>query len=125
MNPPKLFEPNPNPRPVVFKKRAIAPSLAGVWEMVTAGGESKWNFSPRSGNQFDAVEEGLGNARGVAVLSGNRAQLDWSASNPGDQTTGRFLMDFNDAFTFALATCEFFTVHVDLGLVPCRFTRIS
>jgi hypothetical protein len=125
MNPPKLFEPNPNPRPVVFKKRAIAPSLAGVWEMVTAGGESKWNFSPRSGNQFDAVEEGLGNARGVAVLSGNRAQLDWSASNPGDQTTGRFLMDFNDAFTFALATCEFFTVHEDLGLVPCRFTRIS
>lgn len=125
MNPPQLFEANPNPRPVVFKKRAIAPSLAGLWEMVTAGGESKWTFSPRSGNQFDGVEEGLGNARGIAVLTGNRAQLDWSASNPGDQTTGRFLMEFNDAFTFASATCEFFTVHQDLGLVPCRFTRIS
>ena len=39
MNPPQVFEANPKPRPVVFKKRAIAPSLAGVWEMVTASGE--------------------------------------------------------------------------------------
>src|SRR5262245_52773216 len=96
-----------------------------VWEMVTAGGESKYTFSLRSGNQFDAVEEGLGNARGIAVVTGNRAQLDWAASNPGDLTTGRFLMVFNEAFTSAVATCEFFTVHQDLGLVPCRFTRIS
>ena len=125
MNPPQLFVANPKPPPVVFKKRAIAPSLAGVWEMATAGGESKWTFSPRSGNQFDGVEEGLGNARGVAVLTDNSARLDWAASNPGDQTTGRFLMEFNGAFTVATATCEFFTVHTDLGLVPCRFTRIS
>jgi hypothetical protein len=76
-------------------------------------------------NQFDAVEEGLGNARGTAVLTGNRAQLDFASSHPGDLTTGRFLMVFNEAFTSAVATCEFFTVHQDLGLVPCRFTRMS
>jgi hypothetical protein len=125
MNPPQMFVANPKPRPVVFKKRAIAPSLTGAWEMSFAGGESKWTFSPRTGNQFDGVEEGLGNARGVAVLTGNHAQLDWASSNPGDQTTGRYLMEFNDAFTFATATCEFFTVLTDLGLVPCRFTRVS
>lgn len=125
MSPPQLFVANPTPRPVTFKKRPVAPGLAGVWEMVTKGGESKYTFSLRSGNQYDAVEEGLGNARGIAVLTGNRAQLDWAASNPGDLTTGRFSMVFNDAFTFATATCEFFTVHQDLGLVPCRFTRLS
>lgn len=125
MNPPQVFIANPMPRPVVFTKRPMVPDLAGIWEMVTAGGESKWTFSLRSGNQFDAAEEGLGNARGTAVLTGNVAQLDWSASNPGDQTTGRFMMQFNDAFTFASATVQFFTVHEHLGLVPCRFTRIS
>jgi hypothetical protein len=125
INPPQLFVPTPPPPPFAFTKRAIAPGLTGVWEMVTAGGESRWTFSPRAGNQFDGVEVGLGNARGIAVLTGTRAQLDWSASTPGDPTTGRFVMDFNEAFTFATATCEFFTVHVELGLVPCRFTRVT
>jgi hypothetical protein len=124
MNPPQVFVP-PALRPIVFRKRPIGPGLAGVWEMAVQGGESKWTFSARTGNQFDAVEEGLGNARGIAVLTGDRAQLDWAASNPGDETTGQFVLNFNDAFTVATGTCEFFTVHTQLGLIPVRFTRVS
>ena len=105
----------------IGKPRAL-PSLAGVWEMAFAGGKSKWTFSLLGGNQFKGVEEGLGNARGVAVLTDTHAQLDWAASNPGDQNTGKFLMKFNGAFTSATATCEFIGL---ADLVPCQFTRIS
>jgi hypothetical protein len=125
MRPPQVFIADPTPQTFVFKKRAIAPDISGTWNMSTQGGESEWIFSLRSGNQFDAEEHGLGNARGVAVLTDNHAELQWAASNVGDLTSGRFLMNFNDAFTVAEATVEFFTVHEDLGIVPCRFTRMS
>ena len=83
INPPAFFVPEPAPPAVVFTKVLTTSSLAGLWERVfDSGGESRWTFTPRSGNQFDAVEDGLGNARGVAVVTGNHVELDWAASNP-------------------------------------------
>ena len=126
MSPPQLFVADPRPPAIAFAKRPATPGIAGIWDMVfDTGGESKWTFSPRGGDQYDAVEEGLGNARGVAVLNGNRVQLDWAASNPGDTTTGRFTLDLNAEFTFATATVEFFTVHTDLGILNGRFIRLA
>jgi hypothetical protein len=125
MSPPQLFVPEPRPPAIVFTKRPASRGLTGIWEMVMDGGhESRWTFTPRGNEQFDAAEDGLGNARGVAVLTGHHVEMDWAASNPGDPTTGRFRLDFNEEFTFATATVEFFTVHTDLGLIPGRFIRV-
>ena len=125
INPPTLFVPDPPPPPVVFTKRLSSASIAGLWEMAfDTGGESRWTFTPRSGNQFDAIEDGLGNARGIAVVTGTQVELDWAASNPGDSTTGRFRMEMNSDFTSATATVEFFTVHTHLGLLNGRFIRV-
>ena len=52
-------------------------------------------------------------------------QLDWAATNPGDQTTGRFLWDLDASLTSADATVQFFSVHTDLGILPGRFTKIG
>ena len=102
------------------------PVIAGLWKMVIFGqGESQWTLSPLEDNKFEAAEEGLGNARGTAVLSGRKVQLDWAATNPGDQTTGRFLWDLDESLTSADATVQFFSVHTDLGILHGRFTKIG
>ena len=88
-------------------------------------GESRWTLSPLEDNTFEAVEEGLGNAKGTAVLTGRTVQLDWAATNPDDPTTGRFLWNLNESLTSADATVEFFSVHTDLGILPGRFTKIG
>ena len=126
MSPPQVFVADPRPPAIAFEKRPSTPGIAGIWDMVfDTGGESKWTFSPRGGDEYDASEEGLGNARGVAVLKGNHVQLDWAASNPGDPTTGRFMLEMNPEFTMANATVEFFTVHTDLGILNGRFIRLA
>jgi hypothetical protein len=113
--------------PADFVRPERTPGIAGIWKMVQEAppGESQWTLTPRRDNQYDAVEEGLGNARGVAVLNGHEVRIDWAASNPGDLTTGRFVWQVNDDFTSASATVEFFTVHTDFGIINARFIRIS
>jgi hypothetical protein len=109
-----------------FVRPERTPGIAGLWEMsIIGGGESTWTLTPFRGNEFKASENGLGNARGIAVLTGKHVKLDWAASNPGDPTTGRFLWELDDAFSSAAATVEFFTVHTDLGILSGRFTRID
>ena len=112
--------------PADFERPERTPGIAGVWEMVIFDqGESKWTLTPLHENQYDAVEEGLGNAKGTAVLTGRHVQLDWTATNPGDLTTGRFEWELDEGFSSASATVEFFSVHTDLGILNGRFTRIA
>jgi hypothetical protein len=124
LTPPQVFVPDPAPSPLTLKKRQSAAGPAGTWAMAfEGGGESVWTFAANGDQQFEAREDGLGNARGVAVLTGRRAVLNWAASNPGDATTGQFVLDFNETFTMADATVQFFTVHVDKGILHGRFIR--
>lgn len=126
MDPPQMFVADPTAPPLHFKKRPwTGATIAGVWEMnFPNNAESRWTVSLVKDNRYQAVETGLGNATGVAVLEGKQVQLDWAATNPGDQTTGRFVWELDDTFTFATATCEFLTVHQNLGILKGRFTRI-
>ncbi len=112
--------------PTDFTRPERTPGIAGLWEMVIFGqGESKWTLSPLEENKYEAVEDGLGNAKGTAVLTGRQVQLDWSATNPDDPTTGRFLWELDESFSSADATVQFFSVHTHLGVLPGRFTRIG
>jgi hypothetical protein len=109
-----------------FVRPERTPGIAGLWEMVIFDhGESQWTLTPLEDNKFQATEEGLGNAKGTAVLTGHDVQLDWTATNPGDTTTGRFRWKLDDSFSAADATVEFFSVHTDLGILPGRFTKIG
>jgi hypothetical protein len=112
--------------PEDFARPERTPGIAGLWEMVIFGqGESQWTLTPLEDNKFQATEEGLGNAKGTAVLTGHKVQLDWTATNPGDTTTGRFLWELDESFSSADATVQFFSVHTDLGILPGRFTKIA
>lgn len=111
--------------PEDFARPDRTPGIAGVWEMVFPPSESKWTITPLRSNQYEAVEVGLGNAKGTAVLEGRRVQLDWTATNPGDLTTGRFVWELNEDFNSARATCEFFTVQTELGILNGRFVRVA
>ena len=79
------------------------------------GGESRWILSPLEDNKFEAIEEGLGNAKGTAVLTGRKVQLDWTSTNPGDTTTGRFVWELDESLTSADVTVQFFSVHTAFG----------
>jgi hypothetical protein len=112
--------------PEDFTRPERTPGIAGLWEMVIFGqGESRWTLSPLEDNKFEATEEGLGNAKGTAVLTGRTVQLDWTATNPGDTTTGRFMWTLDESFSSADATVQFFSVHTELGILPGRFTKIG
>jgi hypothetical protein len=112
--------------PADFKAPVRTPGIAGVWEMVIFDqGESKWTLTPVEENRYDAVEEGLGNAKGTAVLTGKHVELKFTATNPGDLTTGVFEWELDEGFSSASATVQFFSVHTDLGILNGRFTRIA
>jgi hypothetical protein len=104
-------------------RHAAPPSLAGVWQQAGSGhGSSKWTFTLRQGNQYDAVEEGLGAARGTAVVEGLKVTLAFQASV--DETTGRYTFQVNSDFTSGDGTIEFFTVHTDLGILHNHWTKL-
>ena len=114
--------------PVDFARPERTPGIAGLWEMVIFGphgGESRWTLSPLEDNKFEAIEEGLGNAKGTAVLTGRKVQLDWTSTNPGDTTTGRLVLEFDESLTSADVTVQFFSVHTALGILSGRFTKIG
>jgi hypothetical protein len=107
--------------PLPPAKRAA--SLEGVWEQSGSGhGSSKWTFTQREGNQYDAAEEGLGAARGIAVVNGLSVVLTFQASV--DETTGRYSFQLNSDFTSGSGTIAFFTVHTDLGILHNFWTRL-
>ncbi len=96
--------------------------IAGVWRLnLDGGGFSQWTLTPRGGNQYDAVEEGLGNARGIAVLEGTVSSMTFAATV--DATTGRYTWAFDDSFTSATVTLEFFTVHT--GILHGRLIKTA
>ena len=52
-------------------------SAGGQWEQTATGvGTSTWTLT-RSGGSYHAQENGMGNAVGTAVMTGNRVRIDW------------------------------------------------
>lgn len=108
--------------PPGFTTPQRTPGISGVWQHVTDGvGDATWTFTPRGDNQYDAQEQGLGFAKGIALLKGNHLQLDFAAGG----TTGRYQWDLNPEFTSGVGTLEFFTVHVETGIHNSRLIRIK
>ena len=56
--------------------------ISGVWQNDIANfGTTVWTFTRLDGNRYSATEQGLGNARGTAVVTGNHLRLDFSTGN--------------------------------------------
>jgi hypothetical protein len=106
-------------------RRETTPTLAGTWQQAGSGhGTSKYTFTPRGQkNQFDAVEEGLGAARGIAVVDGLTVTLNFQATV--DEASGRFVFTVDPDFTTGDGTIEFATVHTDLGILHNHWTKIA
>jgi hypothetical protein len=69
------------------------------------------------------VEEGLGAARGIAVVDGLTVTLNFQATV--DEASGRFVFTVDPDFTTGDGTIEFATVHTDLGILHNHWTKIS
>jgi hypothetical protein len=59
--------------------------VSGLWyNRIRDIGESQWRFTPTGDGRYSVQEEGLGTAKGTAVLAGNRLRLDWRSEFHGD-----------------------------------------
>lgn len=57
-------------------------NVAGTWEHTTNSiGTSRWVLSPGSNGAWDAVEDGLGGARGRATVNGSTLRIEWNAGD--------------------------------------------
>jgi hypothetical protein len=100
--------------------------VSGTWQHTTEydGRQftAKWTFNPIGGNRYDAQEEGLGNAKGIAVLHGNHFQIDFTAAGG---TTGRYEWDLNADFTIGVGKLLFTSADKDKNLHDSQLIHIN
>ena len=103
-------------------RRETIPALAGVWEQSgSIGGSSKWTFTVRTGQEYDAQEEGLGQARGIAVVDGLKVTLNWTAVQ-GE--SGNYKFEVDSDFTSGDGTSDFIPP-ATFGTLHNHWARIS
>lgn len=103
--------------------------ISGTWRNQISGiGESTWTFTPQGNGRYSAVEQGLGNARGTAVLSGNRLRLDWTSAQNGDAGYYEWTLDRNcilgdGKLIFTSGRSGTNSTHIDRTLNPADYVR--
>jgi hypothetical protein len=87
--------------------KPIPPDFEGIWDNVltdSAGnllGTTIWTMARAGSNRYNAKEEGLGKAVGIAIRTDLTVDLNWRATAPGDSTTGRYRWTLDPSITRA------------------------
>jgi hypothetical protein len=78
--------------PGVVTAESPSCDISGYWVHSTDGvGEARWRFTHIGDNRYNAQEEGLGGATGIAVLDKHHLRIDWKT----DGYSGYYEWDIN------------------------------